>query len=598
MRMFGTDEKYNLIRCSFARSGSNTFISEDFYKLGQLQIGNNWTGTWLSLTDFLFDMKLTVNGAPVKYTYFADEASVKLEACCAEVEVALTDRSHFRIRGENAGLRLELRSASGKGAACCRGLYALADGSGWEGEFGNYGKLFFKAISGNYNVTTIFDEEKNEYSLVRIDFLPDAETGEFEAAVHDYRDRLLPFGEYEDFDELVENNRREFEEFAGIYRDPAPGYEEMARYAQWIVWSHRTKAIGYFQQPHILYQNAWTCTAAPWQQSYNAMAMLNDPEEAWRLICVMFLYQDERTGRLPGMMSYNNPPMSGHQCAFQSFAADYLFRKLGDDFITEAEAERMYPKMSAWADYWLTYHNAGFGDDVIVVYGPGDSGWDDSSQFRDGFPAVDPCANAFLVLLMETIAKLAEKSFSYADKAAEWAARAKKLCDTIVNEYWDGEKFVTKVNGKPVDSLGLSDFQPIMLGKRLPQHIIDKVAEKMVAEDQWLTHIGLASENMQSENQTFGVSFVLGRVVGPQNMIISVGLQAAGKQKEADIVARRFCDHVSREGIILGYAPYNYYKHNGEKAKQQRPPIQADAWPWSPWTANSFLTMVTGVIGK
>ena len=598
MRMFGTNEKYNLIRCSFARSGSNTFISEDFYKLGQLQIGNNWTGTWLSLTDFLFDMKLTVNGAPVKYSYFADEASVKLEACCAEVEVALTDRSHFRIRGENAGLRLELRSASGKGAACCRGLYALADGSGWEGEFGSYGKLFFKAISGNYNVTTIFDEDKNEYALVRIDFLPDAETGEFEAAVHDYRDHLLPFGEYEDFDELVESNRREFEEFAGIYRDPAPGYEEMTRYAQWVVWSHRTKAIGYFQEPHILYQNAWTCTAAPWQQSYNAMAMLNDPEEAWRLICVMFLYQDKRTGRLPGMMSYNNPPMSGHQCAFQSFAADYLFRKLGDGFITGAQAERMYPKMAAWADYWLTYHNAGFGDDVIVVYGPGDSGWDDSSQFRDGFPAVDPCANAFLVLLMETIAKLAEKSFSYTEKSAEWADRAKKLCDVIINEYWDGEKFVTKVNGKPVDSLGLSDFQPIMLGKRLPQHIIDKVAEKMVAEDQWLTHIGLASENMQSENQTFGVSFVLGRVVGPQNMIISVGLQAAGKQKEADIVARRFCDHVSREGIILGYAPYNYYKHNGEKAKQQRPPIQADAWPWSPWTANSFLTMVTGVISK
>ena len=103
---------------------------------------------------------------------------------------------------------------------------------------------------------------------------------------------------------------------------------------------------------------------------------------------------------------------------------------------------------------------------------------------------------------------------------------------------------------------------------------------------------------MQSEHTTFGISFVLGRVIGPQNMILAVGLQAAGKQKEAEIVARRFCDHVNREGIILGYAPYNYYKHNGAKARQQIPPHQADGWTWSPLTANCFLTMVTGVIGK
>ena len=597
--MFGTYERFNLIRCSFGRSGSNTFISEDFHKLGQLQLGNNWTGTWLSLTDFLFDMKLTINGAPVKYTYFADEASLQMEAgCCSNVEVALTDRSHLRIRGENAGLRLELRSASGHGASACRGMYALPDGSGWEGEFGSYGKLFFRAISGNYNVTTLFDEEKNEFSLVRIDFMPDAETGLFEAAIHDYRDGMLPFGEYEDFDDLVEYNRAEFAEFRDTYHAPAAGYEEMTRYAEWTVWSHRTKAIGWFRQPHILYQNAWTCTAAPWQQSYNAMAMLGDPAEAWRLICLMFLYQDERTGRVPGMMSYNNPPMEGNQCAFQGFAAEHLIRKLGDGFISAEDAERMYPKMAAWADFWTTWRSAGFGDDVVVVHSPHDSGWDDASLFKDGFPAVDPVANSLQVLLMETISVLAKKSFSYQDKAEGWIARAKKLTDVIVNEYWDGEKFISKVRGNPVDSLSLVNYEPIILGKRLPQHIIDKVAEKLTQKDLWLTDIGLASESMQSEIQTFGVSFVLGRVVGPLNMMLSVGLQAAGKQKEADIIARRFCDHVANEGIILGYAPYNFYKHNGEKARQQIPPIQADAWPWSPWTANCFLTMVTEVIGK
>ena len=596
--MFGTYERFNLVRVSFARSGSNTYIAEDYYKHGLLRLGNNWTGDSVNSTDFLFDIKLTKGGTPVKYTYFADEGSIRLCAGESIVEIALTDRSHFRIRGENAGLRLELRSASGNGARACRGIYALPDGSGWEGEFGRFGKLFFKALAGNYNVVSVFDDDKNEYSLVRIDFMPDIATGEFEAAVHDYRDKLIPFGEYEDFEQLVENNRVDFEQFSQIYAEPAPGYKEMSKYARWIVWSHRTKAIGMFKQPHILFQNSWSAVAAPWQQSFNAMAMLADPQEAWRMICLMFLYQDESTGRVPNMMTYGSPPSSGMQPAFQGFALDYLFRKVGDDLISAEDAEYMYPKMAAWANYWTTYRNAGLGDDLIVVLSPHESGWDDSSLFKDGFPAVDPCANSFLILLMEAVARLAKKSNSYMDKYEEWMARAKKLTDTLINEYWDGEKFVAKVKGKPVDSLSLASFQPIMLGKRLPQHIIDKIAETLTKEGLWLTEIGLASESMQSELATFGISFVCGRVVGPMNMILTVGLQAAGKQKEAELIARRYCDHTNREGIILGYAPYNYYKYNGEKADQQIPPIGTDGWPWSSWSANCYLTMATGIIGK
>ncbi|MCL2124886.1 MAG: hypothetical protein FWH33_02720 [Oscillospiraceae bacterium] len=596
--MFGTYERFNLVRASYARHGCNTYIAEDFHVRGQLRLGNNWTGESLNFSDFMFDIKLLMNGAPVKYSYFADPGALTMCADGGCVAIALTDRSHFRINGENAGLRLELRSASGNGAKACRGMYALPDGSGWEGDFGRFGKLFFKAITGNYNVTTVYAKGALVPDLVRIDFLPDASTGEFDAAVHDYRNTLIPFGEYEDFEELVEDNREDFDVFREIYNDAAPGYEEMAKYAQWMVWSCRTKAIGSFAQPHILFQNAWGCAAAPWQQSYNAMPMLSDPKEAWRQICVMFLYQDEATGRLPNMMTYSNPPMHGMQPAFQGFALDYLFRKVGDSFITGADAERMYPKFAAWAEYWVKYRNAGLGDDMIALLSPHESGWDDCSLFKDGFPTVDPCAVAFLILLMEAVARIAKKSYSFADMHDEWMVRANKLTQAMIDEYWDGERFVSKVNGKSVDSYSLANYQPIILGKRLPQHIIDKVAEKLTTEGLWLTDIGLASESMQSDLATFGISFVCGRVVGPMNMILTVGLQAAGKQAEADMIARRYCDHTNREGIILGYAPYNYYKYNGEKAAQQIPPHAADGWAWSSWSANSYLTMVTGVIGK
>jgi len=596
--MFGTYEKYNLVRANYCRHASNTYIFEDYHKSGQLRLSNNWTGMSLMMTDFAFDIKLLVNGLPVKYSYFADEGSVKLTAKNgAEAEIALTSRKHFRMRGRNAGIRLELRSASGNGAAACRGVYMKPDGTGCESDYGRFGKLYMKALKGGFSETSVFDDEQNKYTLVRFDFIPDAADNEFDAAVHDYDIDLYPFGGYECFDEVVEGSKADFAAFRSIYKDPAPEFEELMKYAVWTVWSHRTKAIGQMKDPVILYLNTWSSNAMPWQQSYNAMSMLNDAKEAWRMICVYFNYQDERTGRLPGGMSYIAPPMSGFQPAFQGFAVDFLRQNFGDEFVTAEEASKMLPKFERWVNYWTTYRSAGRGDDVTAVESTHESGWDDASIFKDGFPCSDPCTIAFLILMMEQVAWLAGLAGN-SIKQEEYSSRSKRLLDTLITEFWDGEKFISRVNGKAVDSMSLANYQPIMLGRRLPQEIIDKCAEKLTEENQWLTEIGLASENVNSPIAHYGIGFVSGRVIGPQNMIITVGLRSSGKLEAADMIARRFCAHADREGVILGYAPYNYMPATGEAAAQQVPPTPADGWPWSSWTANSIITMLTGVMLK
>ncbi|MDR3209353.1 MAG: hypothetical protein LBT36_01820 [Oscillospiraceae bacterium] len=598
--MFGTFERFNLVRAAFGRNGSNTFVAEDFNRAGQLILGNNYRGDALNTSDFLFDLKLLINGTPVKYTYFADEGSIKLTHGAVSAEIALTARQHFRVKGRGAGLRLELRSASGGGARALGGIFSLPDASGWEGSFGRFGKLKFVSVAGAYTVAAPYDDAKGQYASLRIDFVPDAQSGEFDAAVHDYQDAIRPFGEYECFDALVADNRRDFAEFAAIYRDPLPEYAEISKYAKWTVWSHRSAPIGTFKQPHILFQNAWSCAAAPWQQSYNAMPMLQNPAEAWRQICLMFLYQNERTGQVPNMITYGGAPADGMQPAFQGFALDFILRNVGDGFITESEAARMYPKMAKWVNYWTTYRSAHseLGEDVTFVTSPHESGWDDSSMFQDGFPAIEPNTLAFLVLLMECVGLLGKKSGKPEAEVAEWYARAQKLTDILVTKFWNGEKFITyNKSGGVVDAPSLACYQAIILGKRLPREIIDKVAEKLTEDGQWLTEIGLASENVNSPFATFGISFVCGRVVGPQNMILTVGLQNAGKQAEAELIARRFCDHVAREGVVLGYAPYNYHKRDGSLAEQQSANSMMDGWPWSSWTANCFLTMSTAVIG-
>jgi hypothetical protein len=326
------------------------------------------------------------------------------------------------------------------------------------------------------------------------------------------------------------------------------------------------------------------------------MTMLNNPKEAWRQICTLFQYQDERTGRLPSYISYVGGANAGIQPPFQGFALDTLIRRVGDSFLTADECARMYPKFVKWAEYWLRTRSAGRGDDVTAINNPNDSGWDDASNFKEGFPAQNPDIMAFMIVLMDMIARLA-KGCGKTQESGSWKKRSDKLLDTLVTEFWDGEKFVTKVKGKPVDSMSVICYQPILLGDRLPKHIIDKVAQTLTEDGNFLTEIGLATESLRSPLCDYSANtFIAGRVVAPPHMPITVGLNLAGKKKEAALIARRWCDNVKEKGIILGFAPYEYYKLTGEKANISYGPVASDGWSWSSWAACCTLTMITSII--
>ena len=96
-------------------------------------------------------------------------------------------------------------------------------------------------------------------------------------------------------------------------------------------------------------------------------------------------------------------------------------------------------------------------------------------------------------------------------EAEAWSGRSKKLLNTVITEFWDGEKFITRVNGAPVESMSAVCYLPIMLGRHLPQHIIDKVAEKLTDETAFLSPIGLCGESMKSPLSGYGNRFILGR---------------------------------------------------------------------------------------
>ena len=588
------NEKNALLRLAYGRANCYWALHEDYFDRNLYLIGA-LGGDRGNATDLRFDLLYLEQGQPARYHYYGDEGSLTLRTRASWSELLLTGEEQLRFRGtKGTGLRLVLRSmAEGRGAAALRSAVRLPDGS-LEAAMGKYGLLRFKALRGSVEYRADFDADKGGYAAFTVDFLPDAE-GAYDCA-------LLTFPTcggttpetFRSFDALREENLREFSEFFNHYRDVPHRWDALKEELVYTVWSNVMKPQGFVRTPMVMMHRNCLASAMAWQQSYNAMSMLNDPAAGFRLIESMFLYQNPVSGALPVDVNPGALNDSNTQPPLQGFALTFLVRMCGENFITKEMAEGLLPRFERWIGFWTTWRSAGRGDDLVAIHNPNESGWDDASVFVKGFPAVNADMQALLVECMYACAILARRA-GRTEAAADWTRRAERLLHTLVTEFWDGEKFVTKYKGEPVESMSLACYQPILLGDRLPKKIARTVAEKLTEEGAFLSPIGLCTESMRSPLCHWGWHFTLGRVVGPANMFCAVGLALAGEREAARTIAERWCENVALRGPRLGFRPYPVYPLTGEPADEVLQPHVGDSWSWTSWSACATLTMLETV---
>ncbi len=597
MIQFHSNEKRDLSRINYARAGSYFYLNEDYFKR-ILRLTPFKSGDMTMYSDMSFWVQLLQDGKPIRYHYYGDPGSLKIINVDVYAEIALTDASQVRFRGTTGvGLRLDLDSnMEGATAAALDSFAYLKDGT-VEGVFGKHGYLRFEALKGKLDIDSVYDYEKGQYTRFNVSFLPD-EDGCFEAVMIDSDAAIVKPETYKPFDEVTKETIQSYLDFYKNYKGLPQGkeYKTLLEDVIYVTWSHVVKQGGMVKSPMILFHYNAIAAAMSWQQSYNGMAFLGNPEEGFRLIANMFLYQSESNGSLPGSVTPSTVGEGGVQAPLQGFALTLLCRQCGEDFITREMASDLLPKMAKWVNYWTTYRVSGFGEDVIAINNPNESGWDDSSNWKNRFP----CSNADnLALLTECMyaCEILARRAGKPDDEAYWKKRADRLLGIIVNDYWNGERFVSKTKDGVVDSQSLACYIPILLGDRLPQNIIDKCAEVLTEEGNFLSDMGLCSESMRSELCHWGWHFVLGRVVAPQQMYTSVGLYLAGKKKEAKLIASRWCETVKELGPRLGFKPYTEYPLTGKPADFLVEPECGDGWSWCAWSACPTMTMLQIVLG-
>lgn len=476
----------------------------------------------------------TVDGSPVLYTVSANPGMLTMTAREGTVEIAFDGNETVRIRSTGGvGVRFYMTYKYHEQ------FYDRLDGSAVAG-FKGAGEFLFECThgtqshNGQWNVRRMIPEPNDvlwgpqadgcvEGYMTRADYSPDKQCF------------TRPF------DSCARENLADFEEFCKKYAKLSGLYAELGRFAIYLVWMCCLQPKGVTDVPMVyMMRNGALMRAMGWHQGYHAMAAWRDLDTAVDWLYAMFHLRDE-FGQLPDGATAGHKVMLATKPPFQGFALSYILDRVGIDALTPAHCEKLYEPMTHWVSWWRDRHD--LSDGFVSYIHADESGWDDSTLFSKGLPVESGDIMAFLILLTEICGKLAGM-LGLAEKRTYWLEESEKMLDALIKTFWNGEKFVARLTKthEVVEYDSIAAYQPIILGKRLPQHIIDKITSAVCNPHTFFTSRCFVSESLESDYYDVNGPFMMGMILAPVQLMMIVGLYNAGKTELALTAARRWTD--------------------------------------------------------
>ncbi|MDQ0931872.1 amylo-alpha-1,6-glucosidase [Streptomyces turgidiscabies] len=395
--------------------------------------------------------------------------------------------------------------------------------------------------------------------------------GSWEVAVEELDSARRPYRTSETFGEVMEAARRSFAEFAdtvALWRSADTPAAELAAY---VVWSATVRPAGLVTRPAVLMSKHWMDKVWSWDHCFNALALApGSAGLAWDQFSLPFDHQDE-SGALPDSVTHSEVLYNFVKPPIHGWAFGHLRRRLTVP-LGQAELTEAYDRLTRWTDFWLAARRAPGA--ALPHYQHGnDSGWDNATTFDPGRLAVTGDLTATLILQLDELARLAGE-LGFADDARRRTETADALQTALLDELWDGERFLSRPahGGALSQSSSLLDLMPIVLGDRLPAKVRDRLAEQIEAH---LTAFGLATEHPGSPHYEPD-GYWRGPIWAPATVLVEDGLRRAGHDRLADEISARFralCE-------ISGFAE-NFDALTGEGLRDRA----------YTWTASSYLLL-------
>ena len=480
-------------------------------------------------------------GKEIGYAVRTTPTELILTTAYGEVRVCMADDRLMLIRGEN-GLSLLLHGRMRP----CEQMKPRGPAA-WEGVFRWRCSLVLSPLAGTLEMDAPWDGETQTTPRFRGVVAP-GEDGRFLLAVDEsvYAGKLRPA--YPTYDAALADVTADWEDFLSKLPPVDPALENARLEAAWNLWAFLLNPSGYVRRMHIMM--AASSIASSWQMSHNAAALRDNLPLALDLLANMLDWASP-VGQLPDMVDDGRCHAQAIHPPTQGWSLLWIMQK--HDLAKEAPRETLeylYSGFARWFDWFFLARDDDH--DGLPQYDSGDEiGFDDCSPFEHETAMETPDLPAYLALLCDGLSALAEILGKPAERDA-WKQRGDALTQRLIEAFWNGERFIALTNGdhRPVATDSVVYYLPLVLGKRLPQEIIDKMTADLLVEGEYLTPFGLCVEKKESDFfRLSGMS--RGWVLPPSNLLILTGLYNAGKRAEAKMIARRYCDACAKWGISM-----------------------------------------------
>lgn len=390
-------------------------------------------------------------------------------------------------------------------------------------------------IDGDFLMDSKYDYQRLSYPTVRGEVQPD-ENGRFLLAIEEFTHLGITRSAFPSYEEGLADVEADWNAYLSSMPE-IPEFGAAREAAAYLTWSLLAAPSTMVVRPQIFCSFGQGGTA--WQSCLNAMAVSGNLPLAVELLLSQLDHQSPG-GQIPmfgddtRLFSQNAPTPA------QGWALEYLMKRHNvSEEIGQDKLQALYEGLSKWVNWWdiaRTDEAAG----VPQYEGVEECGFDGCPVFEKYNVVALPDLCAFLALLEEKLGDIAKILGKEADSAA-WYACSKSRIDLMLRTFWNGKRFTGLVpgTGETLDCESLVFYRPLILGSRLPGEIIDAMAADLA--EKYLTPYGVSANCVDGA----------GQFLAPENALIVMGLDAAGRKDLAKQAAENYC-----KGVANTASPY------------------------------------------
>ncbi len=478
-------------------------------------------------------------GKEAAFEIKTQEHLMRLETDRGEIELCFADADTLLILGKGNGMGMRIELVEGNyiiPASVGSGRHLLLNCSR------NCRRFLLRTQTGNVEkekAGSIWDSQV---------FLETGKGDMFLAGIEDVVEEWEISEKKYSFEESLRQREEDFLHFLQVMPPVPAEYEQARRMASYINWSCLVNGQGLLTREAMLMAKNWMCNVWSWDHCFNAIALSYfAPSLAWDQFMVMFDQQKDN-GRLPDSVSdtyaiwnFCKPPVHG-------WALSRMMQVMEPDY---AQCEEAYDRLSRWTNWWLVYRDED-GDGICEYHHGNDSGWDNSTAFRESPVMELPDLATFLILQMDVLEELAGR-LGKAEEEKHWRNRSDQMLQAMLTHCFENDRPKAVKSGSHEETVcdSLILYLPVLLGEKLPENIRKTMLSELKG-DRFLTAHGYATEAVKSPLYKSD-GYWRGPIWAPSTMLLVDGLNRCGESELAGEVARRYCDMVRQNGCAENF---------------------------------------------